>query len=76
MRTEVMEEGRMYLAGDLTIRAYPSRRYLRIGEINYSFEFLTCFVALGVSFKVVQIADVVTVEKLEAGHVVGDRGVQ
>ena len=76
MRTEVMTEGKMYLAGDLTIRAYPSRRYIRVGETNFSFEFLTCFDGVGVSFKVVKLADVVTVEKLEPGHIVGDGGLQ
>ena len=79
MRTEVMEEGRMYLAGDLTIRAYPSRRMLRIGETNFSFEFLSmyCQDCVGICFQVIKREDgIVTVDVLEAGHIVGERGLQ
>ena len=64
----------MYLAGDITIRAFPRERYLRIGENNFSFEFLTCFNDVGVCFEVMtrETADrAATVRRLEPGEIVG-----
>lgn len=74
MRTVVMEEGLIYLAGDITVRAFPRERYLRIGENNFGFEFLTMFDNVGFVFEVVARSTVdgaVSCRRLEPGEIVG-----
>ena len=66
-----MEEGVLHTAGDMTIRAYPSRRCFKIGEVFYSFDFFTAFDSVGVCFEVEKRADgVVFCRRLDPGHLV------